>query len=185
MRCYWLSESSDYPNLTDAIWVYDDHDPPSRREEEVVKKLYDIEFTATTPFEELPIETNDAGATYRKFTYEFHVTSYGSSVDIVVYANGERLGGKNLTIDYDVSGARYPSRQKEWHAQPAASGFGKKKDDLASTDDEDKVVVKPPPYTDFAEPQPTPAGFDARVMAIRTSAALRGSGIAERLDSSS
>jgi hypothetical protein len=185
MRNYWLSESSDYPNLTDAIWAYDDHDPPSRREEEVVKKLCDIECTATMPFEELPIETNDAGATYRKFTYEFHVTNYGSSVDIVVYANGERLGGKNLTIDYDVSGARYPTRQREWRTQPAASGSEEKKGDLASTDDEDKVVVKPPPYTGFAEPQPTPASLDARIMAIRTSAAQRGSGIAERLGSSS
>lgn len=180
-----MSESSDYPNLTDAIWVYDDHDPPSRREEEVVMKLCDIDFIATTPFEELPIETNDAGATYRKFTYEIHVTSYGSSVDIVVYANGERLGGKNLTIDYEVSGARYPSRQKEWRAQQAAPGSEKRKDGLASTDDEDELVVKPPAYADFAEPQPTPAGFDARIMAIRTSAALRGSGIAERLGSSS
>jgi hypothetical protein len=149
-----------------------------------VRKLCEIEFTATTPFEELPIETNDAGATYRKFTYEFRVTSYGSSVDIVVYANGERLGGKNLTIDYDVSGARYPSRQKEWRAQPAALG-SEKKDALASIDDEDEVAVKPPPDTDFVEPQPAPASFDARIMAIRTSAALRGSRLAERLGSSS
>jgi hypothetical protein len=174
----------EYPNFTGGIWVYDDHNPPSRREE-VVKKLCEIEFTATTPFEELPIETNDAGATYRKFTFEFHVTSYGSSVDIVVYANGERLGGKNLTIDYDVSGARYPNHQQEWRSQSAASGSEEKKDDLSSTDDEDEVVVKPPPYTDFVEPLPTPAGFDARIMAIRASAALRSSGIAERLGSSS
>jgi len=100
-RVYEPSDHFDYPDLSGEIWTCAGHNPPTRVQDGVTQ-LCEMKFTAPVPFDDLPEETNYQGNPIKVFEYAYEILTYGDSVDVNIFASGQRLTGKNLDIDYEL-----------------------------------------------------------------------------------
>ena len=65
-------------------------------------QLCEMKFTAPKPFDDLPEEQNARGLPIKVFVYAYEILSYGDSIDVTIFADGEKVTGKNIDIDYEL-----------------------------------------------------------------------------------
>ena len=128
-----------------AIHTYPDLNPPTRVQEGVTKAC-EINFTAPLPFDDLPTETSHEGGTTKVFDYVYEILAYGDSIDVTIYASGERLAGKNLSIDHELD-----RRQEILRVEPSAGGGGPVRSPTALSHDDEPL---PPSYSSFSSVDP-------------------------------
>ncbi|KAK4198998.1 hypothetical protein QBC40DRAFT_282891, partial [Triangularia verruculosa] len=109
-RVYFKDQPDEYPDISTLLVTYDGDQPPGRHEPEV-KDLCTINFRSPIPFHELPCSRNANDQEYRYFVFSFLISIDGASLNLVVQVNGQQIGSKNLSINFEKA-IRTPEHPK-------------------------------------------------------------------------
>ncbi|KAM0424774.1 hypothetical protein ACHAPT_010084 [Fusarium lateritium] len=74
--------------------------PPPSRADNSVRRLCQITWNRYISLESLPTYTNPIGKVYRELNFEVEMTCEDGTVDFAAYHKGERVGARNVEVDF-------------------------------------------------------------------------------------
>ncbi|TQN64011.1 Heat shock 70 kDa protein 12A, partial [Colletotrichum shisoi] len=78
--------------------------PIPKRADSTTKRLCTIPWNRKVNFDTLPTFTNSLGKVYHQLDFDIEMISDGTSLDFTIVHDGKRVGGKNVTVEFEPEG---------------------------------------------------------------------------------
>ncbi|KAK6227405.1 hypothetical protein QIS74_00960 [Colletotrichum tabaci] len=102
-----------YPTAPTEIvhqFYYSAASPAPMRADSTTKRLCTITWNRKVNFDTLPTFTNSLGKVYHELKSEVEMISDGTSLDFTIFHGGKRVGGKNVTVEFEPEGGEASGR---------------------------------------------------------------------------